>query len=248
MTTLSQINIPNCPAIKSGKVREIFDCGDSLLFIATDRISAYDVILPTPIPEKGDVLTGLSCFWFEYLKEIVPSHFITADVTKFPDAVQSAKEQLDGRAMIVKKADVVPIECVVRGYLAGSGWKEYQADGTVCGISLPDGLKESDRLPEPIFSPSTKEETGHDINISYEQMREIVGEDTADALRRYSLELYKKGADYALEKGIILADTKFEFGYVDGTLTLIDEVLTPDSSRFWPADQYEPAKNVKNPV
>lgn len=240
MTTLKHIDVPGCPAIKSGKVREIFDCGDALLFLATDRISAYDVILPTPIPEKGNVLTGLSCFWFEYLKDIVPSHFITADIAEFPAAVQTVKEQIEGRSMIVKKADVVSVECVVRGYLAGSGWKEYQADGTVCGIALPDGLRESDKLPEPIFTPATKAETGHDENISFERMIDAVGKDTAETLRRYSCELYMKASDYARSKGIILADTKFEFGYVDGTLTLIDEVLTPDSSRFWPADQYEP--------
>ncbi len=241
--TLKNIEIKEYPLLRSGKVREVFDLGDSLLFVATDRISAFDCILPTPIPDKGKVLTNLSLFWFELLKNIVDNHLITADISKYPEQLKRYSEQIDGRTMIVKKAEVLPIECIVRGYLAGSGWKEYQKKGTVTGIKLPEGLLESSELPEPIFTPSTKAESGHDENIPFEKMVEIIGEELATEVRNVSLALYSSARDHAKNRGIILADTKFEFGLVDGRLTLIDEVLTPDSSRFWPLDVYEPGKS-----
>lgn len=227
----------------SGKVREIFDLGEYFLFVATDRISAFDVVLPQGIPDKGKVLTQLSLFWFERMADLVKDHVYTADFSEFPDELQSYAEQLAGRSMLVKKAKVFPVECVVRGYIVGSGWKDYQATGAVCGIELPTGLQLCDKLEKPIFTPATKEETGHDINISFEQMIEIVGEDWARKLKDTSIEIYRRARDYAATKGIIIADTKFEFGMVDGEFTLVDEVLTPDSSRFWPADQYAPGKN-----
>jgi phosphoribosylaminoimidazole-succinocarboxamide synthase len=224
-----------------GKVRDIYDLGDSLLLVASDRISAFDVVLEQPIPHKGEVLTKLSMFWFDLLGGIVPNHFITADVAGLPAPFSDHVEYLRGRSMIVKKAQVFPAECIVRGYITGSGWKEYVADGTVCGIELPAGLEESEKLDRPIFTPSTKAEIGdHDENISFEAMVEIVGAPVADALRDASLALYSTAREHAAERGIIIADTKFEFGEVGGELTLIDEVLTPDSSRFWPADVYEP--------
>jgi phosphoribosylaminoimidazole-succinocarboxamide synthase len=221
-----------------GKVRDIFEAGSNLMMVATDRISAFDVVLPQPIPDKGRVLTGLSLHWFERSGEIVANHLLTADPAAFPEPFNRASE-LAGRAMLVRRAEVVPVECVARGYIAGSGWKEYRAGGRVCGIELPDGLTESERLPEPIFTPATKEATGHDINISLEEMAERVGRGLAERLKELTLTLYEFAAAHALERGIILADTKFEFGFSDGELILIDEVLTPDSSRFWPADQYE---------
>ena len=222
-----------------GKVRDIYEAGpDSLVMVASDRISAFDVVLPTPIPDKGRVLTGLSSFWFEQTRDLVSSHVLTADYREFPEGFQ--EPELAGRAMLVKRAEVVPIECVARGYLSGSGWKEYEARGTVCGISLPGGLTESDRLPEPIFTPSTKATEGHDENITIEQAAELVGEGLARKLEELTLSIYERGAEIARERGIILADTKFEFGFSDGELILIDEVMTPDSSRFWPADEYEP--------
>jgi len=227
--------------VRRGKVRDIYDLGDALLLVSTDRISAFDWILPSGIPDKGRVLTQIAAFWFDLLKE--PDHVISTDVDKMdlPEGIDC--EPLAGRTMLVKKTDVVPIECVVRGYLAGSGWKEYQQDGTVCGIELPEGLKQADALPEPIFTPATKAASGHDENIAYERMVEIVGPDVSEELRRRSLSLYQRGAEYARQKGIIIADTKFEWGQVDGELILIDEVLTPDSSRFWPADQYAPGQS-----
>ena len=222
-----------------GKVRDIYEAGPaSLVMVASDRISAFDVVLPTPIPDKGRVLTGLSSFWFEQTRDLVSSHVLTADYREFPEGFQ--EPELAGRAMLVKRAEVVPIECVARGYLSGSGWKEYEARGTVCGISLPGGLTESDRLPEPIFTPSTKATEGHDENITIEQAAELVGEGLARKLEELTLSIYERGAEIARERGIILADTKFEFGFSDGELILIDEVMTPDSSRFWPADEYEP--------
>ncbi|HVM11130.1 MAG TPA: phosphoribosylaminoimidazolesuccinocarboxamide synthase [Actinomycetota bacterium] len=224
-----------------GKVRDIYDVGDDRLFmVASDRISAFDVVLPNPIPDKGRVLTGLSLFWFEKTKGIMGNHLISAEVDAFPDAFGDHATELAGRSMLVKKAKMLPIECVARGYISGSGWKEYRRDGTVCGIRLPEGLQESDRLPEPIFTPATKAETGHDENITFEQAAEIVGEGLAQRCRELTLELYSFARDLAAERGIILADTKFEFGFADGELILCDEVLTPDSSRFWPADRYEP--------
>jgi phosphoribosylaminoimidazole-succinocarboxamide synthase len=206
--------------------------------VASDRISAFDVVLPTPIPRKGQVLTGLSLFWFEQVKDLVPNHLITADYREFPEGF--GEPELAGRAMLVKRADVVPIECVARGYLSGSGWKEYTRSGTVCGIELPSGLTESDRLPHPIFTPSTKATEGHDENITIEQAADLVGEGLARKLEELTLSIYERGAEIARERGIILADTKFEFGFADGELILIDEVMTPDSSRFWPVDEYEP--------
>jgi len=234
--------------VRRGKVRDIYDLGENLLLVSTDRISAFDWVLPTGIPDKGRVLTGLSAFWFDHLK--VPNHLITTDVEQMdlPGSVGAGKGNagnvdraaLAGRSMLVRKTRVVPIECVVRGYLAGSGWKEYRQSGTVCGLPLPAGLKQSERLPEPIFTPATKEESGHDINISFEEMCRRVGRELAEELRRRSLDIYRRGAEHAAGRGIIIADTKFEFGQVDDELILIDEVLTPDSSRFWPADQYQP--------
>ena len=226
-----------------GKVRDIFDLGDELLIVATDRISAFDVVLPDPIPYKGEVLTKISLFWFDVLRHIVPNHFVSASEWDLPESLAAHAESLRGRFMLAKKAQVFPVECIVRGYLAGSGWKEYREYGTVCGQPLPVGLVESDRLPEPIFTPSTKAEIGlHDENITFERMVEIVGADAAERLRDVSLALYSAARDHAAGRGIIIADTKFEFGLVDGEITLIDEVLTPDSSRFWPADEYAPGQ------
>jgi phosphoribosylaminoimidazole-succinocarboxamide synthase len=222
-----------------GKVRDIYEAGDELVMVASDRISAFDVVLPTPIPDKGRVLTGLSLFWFEQTKDVVPNHLITSDAREFPSPFAEEPE-LRGRSMLVTRAKVVPIECVARGYLSGSGWKEYRASGTVCGISLPDGLAESDRLPEPIFTPSTKATEGHDENISIEQAADVVGKGLAEKLKELTLTVYERGAEIARERGIILADTKFEFGFAGGELILIDEVMTPDSSRFWPMDEYRP--------
>ncbi|HID78361.1 MAG TPA: phosphoribosylaminoimidazolesuccinocarboxamide synthase [Planctomycetaceae bacterium] len=227
--------------VRRGKVRDIYDLGDRLLLVGTDRISAFDWVLPTGIPDKGRVLTQISAFWFQRLG--VPHHLITTDVDQMDLPADVERELLEGRASLVRKAKVVPIECVVRGYLAGSGWKEYQTAGTVCGIRLPAGLPESARLEQPIFTPATKAQTGHDENISFQRMVEIVGADLADELRSRSIELFRRGSEYARQRGIIIADTKFEWGLADGQLILIDEVLTPDSSRFWPADQYEPGRS-----
>ncbi len=231
-------NLPGLP-VRQGKVRDLYDLGDHLLLVATDRISAFDWVLPTGIPDKGCVLTGVSEFWFEHLN--TPHHLITADVEQMDLPNGADREALRGRTMLTRKAEVVPMECVVRGYLAGSGWKEYQQTGEVCGVKLPSGLVESDRLPEPIFTPATKAEMGeHDENISFEQMANQIGTDLADELRSRSLEFFERGALHAERVGLLFADTKFEFGHADGELILIDEVMTPDSSRFWPADQYQP--------
>lgn len=225
----------------SGKVRDIYKVdGDHLLFVATDRISAFDYVLATGIPEKGRVLTQMSLFWFDFLKDIVANHLVTADVSKYPAELQKYSDQLRGRSMLVVRANMVTVECVVRGYLSGSGWKEYKSNGSVCGIPLPAGLRESDKLPEPIFTPATKATTGHDENISFEEMVKIVGRELSEKLRDMSLKIYQSAADYAETKGIIIADTKFEFGQTEKGLILADEVLTPDSSRFWPADKYKP--------
>lgn len=229
--------------VNRGKVRDIYDVDGALLIVATDRISAFDVILPTGIPFKGKVLTGLTLFWLELLKGVVENHLITADVEKMGSALQPYADILRGRSMLVKKAKVFPIECVVRGYLAGSGWSSYQKTGTVCGISLPTGLLESDKLAEPLFTPSTKAESGHDENISFEQVIKTIGKESADALRRNSIEIYRRCSDYARTRGVIICDTKFEWGLADGRITLIDEVLTPDSSRFWPAEGYTPGRS-----
>ncbi len=229
---------------RRGKVRDVYDLGDSLLIVATDRISAYDVVMPNGIPGKGKMLTALSLFWFEKFKDQFENHLICADVPAYPAQLQPFAAQLVGRSMWVKKAKVVPIECVARGYLAGSGWKEYGKSRSVCSIALPDGLRQCDPLAKPLFTPSTKEETGHDQNISYDQMVERIGAELGRQLRDLTLDLYQRAAEYARGKGVIIADTKFEFGKLpDGKLILIDEVLTPDSSRFWPADQYQPGKD-----
>jgi phosphoribosylaminoimidazole-succinocarboxamide synthase len=221
--------------VRSGKVRDVYDLGDSLLIVATDRISAFDCVMPNGIPDKGKILTALSLFWFEMFGKQFEHHLIEASPQKFP--------QFEGRSMLVKKAEVIPIECVARGYLAGSGWKEYQKSRTVCGVKLPAGLGLSSQLPEPIFTPATKEQSGHDINISFEQAAQKVGPELAAELRKRTIDLYIQAADYALSKGIIIADTKFEFGRLpDGKLILIDEILTPDSSRFWPAEKYKPGR------
>jgi phosphoribosylaminoimidazole-succinocarboxamide synthase len=237
---LLQTDMPGLELLGRGKVRDVYAAGDQMLIVASDRISAFDYILATGIPDKGRVLTQLSVFWFDLLKDVTPTHFLTADVDEYPEAAQAYREQLEGRSMLVKRARMMDIECVARGYLSGSGWKEYRETGRVCGISLPPGLRESDRLPEPIFTPSTKAQTGHDENISFERAVEMVGEDMAGRLRSLTLAVYTKAARYAETRGVIIADTKFEFGMVDGTLILADEVLTPDSSRFWPLETYKP--------
>lgn len=237
MPPLLQTDIPGFP-VRRGKVRDVYDLGDRLLMIASDRVSAFDWVLPTGIPDKGRVLTQISLFWFDFLK--IPQHVLSADIESAALPANVDRRPLAGRSLIVKKAEVVPIECVVRGYLEGSGWKEYQTTGRVCGIDLPKGLLQGSKLPEPIFTPATKEESGHDQNISFEQMVAIVGEETATALRTKSIGVYEQAAQYAQSRGIIIADTKFEWGRYEGELILIDEVLTPDSSRFWPADRYQP--------
>ena len=241
--TLLQLDLPGIPKVRSGKVREMFDLGDRLLMVASDRISAYDVVMPNGIPRKGEVLTLFSHFWFDRAADLVPNHLLSKADEPLPEAVQPHADQIGRRAMVVKKAQPLAIECVVRGYLAGSGWKEYQKQGTVCGISLPDGLENSSQLPEPIFTPATKAEEGHDENISFEEAVNIVGKNVAEQARELSIKLYMRGRDHAAEKGIIIADTKFEFGIFEGELILIDEVLTPDSSRFWPADLYAPGRS-----
>ena len=231
----------------SGKVRDVYHLdADRLLFVATDRISAFDYVLATGIPHKGEVLTQLSLFWFDFLSDIVPNHFITADVDRYPASLQKYSDQLRGRSMVVQKAEMFPVECVVRGYISGSAWKEYAKTGKVCGIDLPSGLVESQAFPEPIFTPSTKATSGHDENISFHQMCEIVGTESASTLRDLTLRLYKKAAAYARQRGIIIADTKFEFGRTAKGITLADEVLTPDSSRFWPADKYAPGRSQES--
>src|SRR5215471_20878187 len=240
--TVLQLDLPGIKKVKSGKVREIFDLGDRLLLVASDRISAFDVIMPNGIPRKGEVLTQISHFWFEKFSSLVPNHLLAVANDPLPAHLQPFADKLARRCMIVKKAKPLAIECIVRGYLSGSGWKEYQKSQTVCGIKLPAGLTESAELPEPIFTPATKAETGHDENISFEQASDIVGHDIAERARAASLKIYNFARDYARTRGIIIADTKFEFGMVQGKLVLIDEVLTPDSSRFWPADQYAPGK------
>ena len=244
MTTavLRQSDIPNVP-VRHGKVRDIYDLGDRLLLVATDRISAYDVVMPTPIPGKGAMLTRLSQFWFKHLGDRVPHHFLSVVTDKAPAGLEAYLDQLADRTTVCRKCQVVPIECVVRGYLAGSGWKEYQRDQSVCGIKLPAGLTQCAELPEPIFTPATKAETGHDENISFETACDIVGREVMELLRQKSLDIYSTARDYARERGIIIADTKFEFGKSGDEYLLIDEVLTPDSSRFWPLDKYQPGRD-----
>jgi len=242
-----ETNLKGIKLLKRGKVRDIYEINEMLLIVATDRISAFDVVLPTPIPDKGKVLTLMSLFWFSFLKDIIDNHLITADVEEYPAVLKPYKEILHQRSMLVKKTQVIPVECIVRGYITGSAMKEYQKNGSVCGIKLPPGLKEADKLPEPIFTPSTKAKKGeHDVNITFEEMTKIVGKDMAEFLRDISIKLYKKAASYAEEKGIIIADTKFEFVIYKDRIILIDEVLTPDSSRFWPKDEYLPGNPQKS--
>jgi phosphoribosylaminoimidazole-succinocarboxamide synthase len=239
----ADIDLPGLPLFKKGKVRNVYQVGEDLLIVATDRISAFDYVLPSLIPNKGAVLTQLSTFWFDYTSLIVENHFISADAAAFPSALQPYRAALDKRSMLVRRTKVVPIECVVRGYLSGSGWKEYKKSGRVCGLKLPAGLRESDRLEEPIFTPSTKAEQGHDENISFKEMERTVGSALAKKIRKVSLDLFQKASLHGLSKGIIIADTKFEFGLDGDTLILVDEIFTPDSSRFWPLASYEPGKS-----
>ncbi len=235
--------IKDIPFLKRGKVRDIYDMGENLLIVATDRISAFDVVLPNGIPDKGKILTQISIYWFDKMRDLIPNHIIATDVKEYPKTLHKYAGILEGRSMLVKKAKPLAVECVVRGYLSGSGWKSYQKDKTVCGIKLPDGLLESSKLEEPIYTPSTKEEEGHDINITFEQTEDIVGKEIAGKLKNISLAIYKKARDIAEKKGIIIADTKFEFGLYNSTLILIDELLTPDSSRFWSIKDYSPGKS-----
>jgi len=237
---LRMTRFPEIDFFKRGKVRDVYDLKDKLLIISTDRISCFDVVLPTCIPRKGEVLTKLSLFWFEFTNDIVPNHLITAEVNDYPEELSKYKDILKGRSMLVRKAKPIPVECIVRGYLSGSGWKEYQQSQSICGIKLPAGLIESDKLPEPIFTPSTKEDTGHDINVSQDYVEQGLGKEITAQLKELSLALYSKASEFAESKGIIIADTKFEFGFYQNKIMLIDEVLTPDSSRFWPKDQYQP--------
>ncbi len=241
--TLTRIHLPNLKLFRKGKVRHVYDFDDKLLIVASDRVSAFDLILPDGIPHKGAVLTRLSKFWFHYTQDIVPNHRITMDVNQFPEETFPYQDLLRGRSMLVKKTDPIEIECVVRGYIIGSGWKDYQKKGTVCGIPLPKGLRLADKLPDPIFTPATKSHEGHDENISEEEMRYRIGDSLTEKLKAHSLQLYLKAAAYAESRGIILADTKFEFGLKEGSILLIDEALTPDSSRFWPKTGYKPGES-----
>jgi phosphoribosylaminoimidazole-succinocarboxamide synthase len=241
LQTLTQTDLPGLPLLARGKVRDLYSVGEHLLLIATDRISAFDHVLATGIPGKGKILTQLSLFWFQLLRDVVPNHLITADLSQYPEALRPYSSQLQGRSMLVKRAQMFPVECVVRGYLSGSGWKDYKATGAVCGIPLPAGMQESARLPQPLFTPASKSLGGeHDENISFLEMVARIGEPAATKLQGLSLDIYNRAAAYAAERGVILADTKFEFGVTPGGIVLADEVLTPDSSRYWPADQYKP--------
>jgi phosphoribosylaminoimidazole-succinocarboxamide synthase len=241
--TMIKTEMPDIPLSRRGKVRDIYDLGDSLLLIASDRISAFDVVLPSGIPGKGKILTQISLYWFTKMEDIIPNHLISADVNEYPEQCRRYRDQLEGRSMLVKKAQQIPVECIVRGYLSGSGWKEYQSTGMICGITLPKGMKESERLDTPIFTPSTKADEGHDVNISFNQAADIVGKETAEKLKKVSLGIYAKAREMAEKKGIIIADTKFEFGLFQNKLILIDEILTPDSSRFWSANTYESGRS-----
>jgi phosphoribosylaminoimidazole-succinocarboxamide synthase len=244
---IKETDFPELNLLKRGKVRDMYDLGDNLLMVATDRLSAFDVVMPDPIPDKGIILTQISLFWFEFMQSLIPNHVIASHVKDFPEACQRYTDMLRGRSLVVKKATPLAIECVVRGYISGSGWKSYQETGSICGIQLPEGLKESDQLPEPIFTPSTKAEQGdHDINIDFDQAADVVGRPLAEKVRDLSLSIYTKGSAMAAEKGIIIADTKFEFGQVGDDIILIDEVLTPDSSRFWPKETYAPGGAQKS--
>ncbi|OGB89117.1 phosphoribosylaminoimidazolesuccinocarboxamide synthase [candidate division WOR-1 bacterium RIFCSPHIGHO2_01_FULL_53_15] len=239
---LLDIDLPGIKPFKTGKVRNVFDLGDSLLLVASDRISAFDSVMPNGIPDKGAILTQISLFWFDFTKKIIKNHVIESDADKFPAQLKPFKEKLAKRSIIGKKAKVIPVECVVRGYLSGSGWKEYQKSQSICGIKLPAGLKESSKLPEPIFTPTTKAEQGHDLNITFDEVVDQVGKETAATIKDKTIKIYQACADYADKQGIIIADTKFEFGFFGNEIIIIDEMLTPDSSRFWPKDQYKPGQ------
>jgi len=245
--TISETDFAELKLLQRGKVRDVYDLGEHLLMVATDRISAFDVIMPNPVPDKGMILTQISLFWFDIMQPLIQNHVVAKDVKQYPEICQSYADALQGRSMLVKKAQPLPIECIVRGYISGSGWKEYTDSGSVCGIALPEGLKESQQLPEPIFTPSTKAEQGeHDINIDFNEAANLIGEAKAQKIRDLSVAIYKKGADLADQKGIIIADTKFEFGSVGDEIILIDEILTPDSSRFWPKESYSPGGPQKS--
>jgi len=244
---IHETDFPGLKLLKKGKVRDIYDLDEHFLMVATDRISAFDVVMPDAVPGKGKILTQISLFWFEAMKPLVQNHVVSSNIGEYPDNCKAYADVLEGRSMLVEKAEPLPVECIVRGYISGSGWKSYQEDGTVCGIKLPQGLKESEKLVEPIFTPSTKEEVGlHDINISFEEAIQELGRPLAEKVKTLSLAIYKKGAELALEKGIIIADTQFEFGRVGDDVILIDELLTPDSSRFWPKDDYAAGRSQKS--
>lgn len=245
--TISETDFEELKLLKRGKVRDVYDLGEHLLMVATDRISAFDVVMPNPVPDKGIILTQISLFWFDIMQPLIQNHVVARDVKQYPEICQSYADALQGRSMLVKKAQPLSIECIVRGYISGSGWKEYTDSGSVCGIALPEGLKESQQLPEPIFTPSTKAEQGeHDINIDFNEAANLIGQAKAQKIRDLSVAIYKKGADLADQKGIIIADTKFEFGSVGDDIILIDEILTPDSSRFWPKESYSPGGPQKS--
>jgi len=244
---VSETDFPELKLLKRGKVRDIYDLGDYLLMVVSDRISAFDVVMPEPIPDKGIILTQISLFWFDIIESLIQNHVVAREVDQFPEVCRPYADVLRGRSMLVKKAQPLPVECIVRGYVSGSGWKEYTEKGSICGIQLPEGLQESQKLPEPIFTPSTKAEHGeHDINIDFEEAAKLVGQTRAENLRQLSIEIYKTGVELADQKGIIIADTKFEFGLIEGDLILIDEILTPDSSRFWPKESYRPGGPQKS--
>lgn len=241
-----ETDFPNLNLLKKGKVRDVYDLGEHLLMVASDRISAFDVVMPNPIPDKGRILTKISLFWFDIMTSLVENHVISSNIEEYPESCRPYAEALKERSMLVKKAEPLAVECIVRGYISGSGWNSYQKDCTVCGIRLPEGLKESEKLPEPIFTPSTKADVGHDINIDFDEASRLIGPELAEKAKSLSLAVYQKGAELAAERGIIIADTKFEFGKVGNDLILIDEVLTPDSSRFWPKSSYEPGQSQKS--
>ena len=241
-----ETDFQNLNLLKKGKVRDVYDLGEHLLMVASDRISAFDVVMPNPIPDKGRILTKISLFWFDIMKPLVENHVVSSNVEEYPESCQPYAESLKERSMLVKKAEPLAVECIVRGYISGSGWNSYQKDCTVCGIRLPEGLKESEKLPEPIFTPSTKADVGHDINIDFEEASKLIGAELAEKAKSLSLAVYQKGAELVAERGIIIADTKFEFGKIGNDLILIDEVLTPDSSRFWPKSSYEPGRSQKS--
>ncbi|MBN1291566.1 MAG: phosphoribosylaminoimidazolesuccinocarboxamide synthase [Candidatus Latescibacteria bacterium] len=243
---LIKTSMPDVPLYARGKVRDVYDLGDKLLIVATDRISAFDCVMPNGIPGKGKILTEMSLFWFDYVSDVVPNHLISARFDDYPENLREYRDQIEGRSMLVKKAQRIDVECIVRGYLSGSGWKEYMNTGAVCGIKLPSGLKESEKLPESIFTPSTKEESGHDLNVSFDVIVDMIGSKQAVEIRDLSIAVYEKARAYGEKKDIIIADTKFEFGVVDGQTILIDEILSPDSSRFWPAREYETGKSQKS--